>query len=43
MLGGVGLTYLWSLGSAVLYGIKIDWGVLPLALRTGVAAVFGSS
>ena len=41
MLGGVGLTYLWSLGSPVYYGIKIDWGVLPLALRTGVAAVFG--
>ena len=40
MLGGVGLTYLWSLGSPVYYGIKIDWGVLPLALRTGVAAVF---
>ena len=37
---GVGLTYLWSLGSPVYYGIKIDWGVLPLALRTGVIAVF---
>ena len=24
----------------MFYGIKIDWGVLPLALRTGVAAVF---
>ncbi len=40
VLGGVGLTYLWSLGSPVYYGIKIDWGVLPLALRTGVEAVF---
>ena len=40
VLGGVGLTYLWSLGSPVYYGIKIDWGVLPLALRTGVGAVF---
>ena len=38
-LGGVGLTYLWSLGSPVYYGIKIDWGVLELPLRTGVAAV----
>ncbi|HTQ21426.1 ABC transporter permease [Mycobacterium sp.] len=40
VLGGVGLTYLWSLGSPVYYGIKIEWGVLPLALRTGVTAVF---
>jgi putative ABC transport system permease protein len=39
VLGGVGLTYLWSLGSPVYYGIKIEWGVLPLPLRTGVAAV----
>jgi putative ABC transport system permease protein len=39
-LGGVGLTYLWSLGSPVYYGIKIDWGVPELSLRTGVAAVF---
>ena len=38
-LGGVGLTYLWSLGSPVYYGIKIDWGVLALPLRTGVAVV----
>jgi putative ABC transport system permease protein len=37
-LGGVGLTYLWSLGSAVYYGIKIDWDVLAVPLRTGVAA-----
>ena len=35
----MGLTYLWSLGSPVYYGIKIDWGVLALPLRTGVAAV----
>ena len=40
VLGGVGLTYLWSLGSPVYYGIKIDWGVLELPLRTGVIAVF---
>ncbi|ORB63451.1 ABC transporter permease [Mycolicibacterium tusciae] len=39
-LAGAGLTYLWSLGSPVFYGIKIEWGVLPVALRTGVAAVF---
>lgn len=41
VLGGVGLTYLWSLGSAVYYGIKIEWGVLALPLRTGVIGVFG--
>jgi putative ABC transport system permease protein len=40
VLGGVGLTYLWSLGSPVYYGIKIDWGVPPVALLTGVAGVF---
>jgi putative ABC transport system permease protein len=40
VLGGIGLTYLWSLGSPVFYGIKIQWGVVPLSLRTGVAAVF---
>ncbi|BBY62607.1 ABC transporter permease [Mycolicibacterium helvum] len=39
-LGGVGLTYLWSLGSPVYYGIKIEWGVAQLALRSGVTAVF---
>jgi putative ABC transport system permease protein len=39
VLGGVGLSYLWSLGSPVYYGIKIDWDVLALPLRTGVAAV----
>lgn len=39
VLGGVGLTYLWSLGSPVYYGIKIDWGVSQLPLRTGAAAV----
>ena len=41
VLGGIGLTYLWSLGSPVFYGIKIGWGVLSLPLQTGVAAVFG--
>ena len=40
VLGGVGLTYLWSLGSPVFYGIKIEWGVSPVPLGTGVAAVF---
>ena len=40
VLGGVGLTYLWSLGSFVYYGIKIEWGVVPLALTTAVAGVF---
>ncbi|MDQ2635267.1 MAG: ABC transporter permease [Actinomycetota bacterium] len=40
VLGGVGLTYLWSLGSPVYYGIKIEWGVLQSPLRTGVVAVF---
>ena len=38
-LGGVGLTYLWTLGSPVYYGVKIDWDVLALPLRTGVTAV----
>jgi putative ABC transport system permease protein len=41
VLGGVGLTYLWSLGSPVYYGIKIDWGVSLLPLGTGVTAVIG--
>lgn len=40
VLGGVGLTYLWSLGSPVYYGLKIEWGVLLIPLRTGVTAVF---
>jgi putative ABC transport system permease protein len=40
VLGGVGLTYLWSLGAPVYYGIKIDWGVPPAALLTGVTGVF---
>lgn len=39
-VGGVGLTYLWALGSPVYYGIKVDWEVLALPLRTGVTAVF---
>ncbi|MUM32306.1 ABC transporter permease, partial [Mycolicibacterium sp. CBMA 361] len=38
VLGGMGMTYLWSLGSPVYYGIKIDWGVLPQPLATGAAA-----
>jgi len=40
VLGGVGLTYLWSLGSSVYYGIKIEWGVLSPPLWTRVASVF---
>ena len=32
VLGGVGLTNLWSLSSPVYYGFKIDWGVAALAL-----------
>ncbi len=40
VLGGLGFTYLWSLGSPVYYGIKIEWGVLPVALLTAVEAVF---
>jgi putative ABC transport system permease protein len=40
VLGGVGIAYLWSLGSPVYYGLKIEWGAPELALRTGVAAVF---
>ncbi|MCW2513126.1 MAG: ABC-type transport system, involved in lipoprotein release, permease component [Mycobacterium sp.] len=40
VLGGVGLTYLWSLGSPVYYGIEIGWGMPLLPLRTGVTAVF---
>jgi putative ABC transport system permease protein len=39
LLGGVGLTYLWSLGSPVYYGITIDWGVPVSPLRTGVGVV----
>ena len=38
-LRGLGLTYLQSLGSPVYYGIKIEWGALPLPLQTGVAGV----
>ncbi|HKV17790.1 MAG TPA: FtsX-like permease family protein [Mycobacterium sp.] len=40
ILGGLGMTYLWSLGSPVFYGVTIEWGALPVALRTGVGAVF---
>ena len=40
VLGSMALTYLWSLGSPVYYGTKIEWGVLPLPLWTGVEAVF---
>ncbi len=40
VLGGVGLTYLWSLGSPVYYGITIDGGLALPALATVAAAVF---
>ncbi|MDX1885590.1 ABC transporter permease [Mycolicibacterium sp. 120270] len=40
VLCGLGFTYLWTLGSPMYYGIKIDWAALPDALRTGVGAVF---
>lgn len=40
VLGGMFVTYLWSLGSPVFYGTKIEWGVLPQPLRTGVAVAF---
>lgn len=39
--GGIGLTYLWSLGSPVYYGTRIGWGVQPVALLTGVSVMFG--
>jgi putative ABC transport system permease protein len=38
-LGGIALTYLWSLGSPVYYGIKIEWAVLGLPLLSAVTAV----
>ena len=38
-LGGIGLTYLWTLGSPVFYGIAIGWGVSGQSLRTGIVAV----
>ena len=31
------MTYLWSLGSPVYYGISIEWGVLAAPLPDGVA------
>lgn len=39
-LGGLGLTYLWSLGSPVYYGSEIGWGVSPQSLVTAVLTVF---
>ena len=36
VLGGVGLTYLWSLGSPVYYGIKIEWGVAGSAVGSRI-------
>lgn len=40
VLGGLGLTYLWSLGSPVYYGIKIEWGVRQEPLWTAMAVLF---
>lgn len=37
--GGLGLTYLWAMGSPVFYGITIEWGVAQQALRSAVTAV----
>ncbi len=41
VIGGMGLTYLWSLDSPVFYGIKIEWGVLLRPMQTGVTGVIG--
>lgn len=38
-LGGVGLTYLWSLGSPVFYGIAIHWGLTSPSVHSGFLAV----
>lgn len=38
-LGGIGLTYLQSLGSPVNYGIEIAWGLPASPLITGVAVL----
>jgi putative ABC transport system permease protein len=40
VLGGLVNTYLWSLGSPVFYGVKIQWGVSPAALWYAVLGVF---
>ncbi len=39
VLGGVGITYLWSLGSPVYYGTKIEWRVLWPPLQTAVFSI----
>ncbi|ODR27225.1 ABC transporter permease [Mycolicibacterium porcinum] len=41
-LGGIGMTYLWSLGSPVYYGIKVEWAALGLPLLTAVTALMVS-
>ncbi len=41
-VGGIGMTYLWTLGSPVYYGIKVDWAVLGLPLLTALAALMVS-
>ncbi|MGB3484637.1 MAG: hypothetical protein WBB07_20770 [Mycobacterium sp.] len=38
-LGGIGLTYLQSLGSPANYGIKIEWGLSATSLSTGVSTL----
>ena len=37
-LGGIGIAYLWSLGSPVFYGTEIRWGFTGSALITGALA-----
>lgn len=39
-LGGVGLTYLWSLGAPVYYGIAISWAVPVTPSCTAVTIIF---
>lgn len=36
---GITLTYLWTMGSPVFYGIAIPWGVPARSLVTGVVAM----
>ena len=43
VLGGLGLTYLWSLGSPVYYGIKIEWGALAAGAANRSGGAYSSS
>ena len=38
-LGGIGIAYLWSMGSPVFYGVRIHWEMTSPALRSGMLAV----